>query len=159
MHKIIASLVISSSFIGCATTTEIVTAQPGASVIRESDNKELGVTPYKLTTSMWLWESEKLRIVPRRGAEKSIEIKRSEVDLLPLGGGICLGLTGIGCVAGVPLILAGGFKLPEKTEVKLEDGPTSARASLAEPETPATETKTKATTTTKKKKPATTTRY
>ena len=80
---------------------------------------------------MWLWESEKLRIVPKRGAEKSIEIKRSEVDLVPMGGGVCLSLTGVGCVAGVPLILAGGMKLPEKTEVKLEEGPSTAKASKA----------------------------
>ncbi len=129
MHKIIASVLLLASVVGCATTTEITTAQPGARVIRESDDKELGVTPYKLTTSMWLWESEKLRIVPKRGAEKSIEIKRSEVDLVPMGGGVCLSLTGVGCVAGIPLILAGGMKLPEKTEVKLEEGPSTAKAS------------------------------
>jgi len=39
--------------------------------------------------------------------------------MLPLGGGVCLSLTGVGCVAGVP-ILAGGMKLPEKTEVKFD---------------------------------------
>lgn len=129
MHKIIASVALLAALVGCATTTEIVTAQPGAKVIRERDDKELGVTPYRLTTSMWLWESEKLRIVPKRGAEKSIEIKRSEVDLVPMGGGVCLSLTGVGCVAGIPLILAGGMKLPEKTEVKLEEGPASAKNS------------------------------
>lgn len=109
-----------STVVACATTTEIVTATPGATVIRESDQKELGVTPYKHTTSMWLWEGEKLEIVPKRGESKVIELKRSEVDMLPMGGGVCLSLTGVGCVAGVPLILAGGMKLPEKTEVEFD---------------------------------------
>ena len=34
MHKIISSVVLFSMLAGCATTTEIVTAQPGAKVIR-----------------------------------------------------------------------------------------------------------------------------
>lgn len=117
------------SLTGCATTTEIVTAQPGAKVVREADNKELGVTPYKHTTTMWLWESEKLRIEPKRGEAKTIELKRSEVDMLPMGGGACLTLTGVGACAGIPLILAGGMKLPEKTEVSMEKEPTTNKAS------------------------------
>jgi hypothetical protein len=115
----------------CATTTEIVTKTPGATVVRESDQKELGVTPLKYTTSMWLWESEKLKVTSRRGVEKTIEIKRSEVDYLPMGGGACLTLTGVGCVAGVPIILAGGMKLPEKTEVKFDDAKTEKNPTKA----------------------------
>ena len=129
-----------STVVGCATTTEIVTATPGAKVIRQSDQKELGVTPYKLSTSMWLWEAEKLEIVPKRGESKVIELKRSEVDMLPMGGGVCLSLTGVGCVAGVPLILAGGMKLPEKTEVEF-DGTKPAKAAAKKPSTVAARTR------------------
>jgi len=109
---------ITTASVGCATTTTITTEQPGAKVVRQADKVELGVTPYTYTSEMWLWESEKLEVTGK-GGSAVVEMKRSEVDMLPMVGGVCLSLTGCGLIAGVPVILAGGMKLPEKTEVVL----------------------------------------
>lgn len=103
----------------CATTTKITTDTPGATVIHEKDGKELGKTPLEVKTSMWLWESERY-IVKRGGASKVVEVKRSDVDVLPMVGGVCLTATLCGAVVGIPLILAGGMKTPPETKVKLE---------------------------------------
>ena len=106
----------------CATTTTIVTDTPGATVVREKDKIELGKTPYTYTTSMWIWESDKLAVTSKSGQTKSIEVKRSEFDMLPGVGGIgitvCTGGALI-CV-GLPIFLAGGFKLPAETKVEFD---------------------------------------
>lgn len=104
----------------CATTTTITTEKPGAEVIRQSDKEVLGVTPYAYTTQMWLWESEKLDVKDKRGHVATVELKRSEVDMVPMAGGACLTLTGCGAIAGIPLILAGGMILPKETEVSFD---------------------------------------
>jgi hypothetical protein len=105
---------------GCATTTKITSEPPGATVTRESDKKELGKTPLTYESKMWIWEAEKVTVKAPGRQPKTVELKRSEADVLPLVGGICLTLTGCGCPIGLPIILAGGMKLPETTNVKLE---------------------------------------
>ena len=81
--KRIALLLALAASVSCATTTMITTDAPGASVVREKDKVELGVTPYKYTTSMWIWESDKLNVTSKAGQTKSIEVKRSEFDMVP----------------------------------------------------------------------------
>lgn len=111
----------------CATTTRIVSDPEGAEVL-DKDKKVLGTTPYDYTTKEWIWEGEKLTL--RKGeATKEIEIKRSEVDLLPMVGGVCLSLTGAGCIVGVPLILAGGMKAPAETKVEIKPEAKSEKGS------------------------------
>ena len=62
---------------------KIVTEPPGAKVVKEEGNTALGVTPYKYETSMWIWEAEKVKVTSATGESKSIELKRSEFDMLP----------------------------------------------------------------------------
>lgn len=69
--------------------------------------------------------STKLK-VQKDGKSAEIEIKRSELDVLPAVGGVCLTLTGCGIIAGVPLFLAAGFKAPAETKVQLKDVQSSA---------------------------------
>jgi hypothetical protein len=108
----------------CATTTKITSEPPGAIVTSEKDNTVLGKTPLTYESKMWIWESEKLKVTAPGKKPKVVEVKRSEVDAAPLIGGICLSLIPpCYCVQGVPLILAGGFKFPEVTPVKLENDP------------------------------------
>jgi hypothetical protein len=106
----------------CATTTMIVSDPPGAKVVKEEGNTALGVTPYKYETSMWIWESEKVKVTSTAGQTKSIELKRSEFDMVPglagIGITVCTGGSLI-CV-GLPIFLAGGFKLPEQTKVQFD---------------------------------------
>jgi hypothetical protein len=106
---------------GCATTTKITTDPPGATVTLEKDKKELGKTPLTYESKMWIWESEKVVIKAPGRKPKTVEIKRSEFDALPFLGGACLTLLPpCFCVQGLPIILAGGFKMPAETKVALE---------------------------------------
>ena len=116
----------------CATTTTITTEKPGAKVIRQSDKTELGVTPYEHTSQIWLWESEKLDVVDKRGNVATVELKRSEVDMVPMAGGACLTLTGCGAIAGIPLILAGGMILPKETPVTFDKDAKTKQADAAD---------------------------
>ncbi len=118
MHRLALIAVLAVATANCATSTNIVTEPPGAAVVREKDKVELGVTPYKYTTSMWIWESDKLNVTSKAGQSKSIEIKRTEIDLVPAV--VAGGLTLCTCVCGVPVFLAGGFKLPETTKVEFD---------------------------------------
>jgi hypothetical protein len=102
----------------CATTTRIVSDPEGAQVL-DKDKKVLGTTPYDYTTKEWIWEGEKLTL-KKGDATKEIEIKRSEVDLAPMIGGVCLTLLGPTCIVGIPLILAGGMKAPAETKVEIK---------------------------------------
>lgn len=101
----------------CVTTTKILSDPPGATVTSQHAKKVVGKTPFIYETSMWIWETDKVSVKAPGHKQKNIELKRSEADLLPLVGGICL--TPV-CCSGVPIILAGGLKLPEVTRVKLE---------------------------------------
>ena len=114
---LIAAVLLGSA---CATTTKIVSEPPGAMVTSEKDSKDLGKTPLTYESKMWIWESEKVSVKAAGRKTKSIELKRSEADALPLVGGICLSLTGCGLVAGLPIILAGGMKMPAETKVSLD---------------------------------------
>ncbi|MDP2342603.1 MAG: hypothetical protein Q8O67_16720 [Deltaproteobacteria bacterium] len=135
MKRFALLLVLVAAAVSCATTTTITTETPGATVVREKDKVELGVTPYKYTTSMWIWESDKLAITSKAGQTKSIEVKRSEFDMLPGLGGIglsvCLFPIGGPC-AGIPIFLAGGMKLPETTKVEF-DKKTAGKRPESEP--------------------------
>jgi len=117
----ILAVAFATTNINCATSTMVKTAEPGAKVATD-DGKELGVTPYTYTTSMWIWESQKLKVTSASGQSKVVEVKRSEVDPLPMVGGAALTFcTGIGCVIGIPLILAGGMKAPAETTVVFDE--------------------------------------
>lgn len=126
--RIIALTIIAAASLGsaCATTTKIISDPPGATVTSEKDKKELGKTPLTYETKMWIWDSEKVSVKAPGRKAKSVELKRSEADVFPLVGGICLTLTGCGCVAGVPIILAGGMKMPAETKVGLDKEPEAA---------------------------------
>ncbi len=153
---LIVVAVVQSLSLGCASTSNVVTERPGATVIRESDGEELGQTPYAYETKGFLWESEKLKVV--QGSKTAVvEMKRSEIDMLPMVGGACLTLTGIGACAGIPIILAGGMKLPAETPVDFDKKRSSAEkeassssSSSSSSQEQTLSTKTKA----KKKKPA-----
>lgn len=129
----VCSIVVATAmFSGCATTTEIVTATPGATIVREKDGEELGVTPYSYTTTMWIWESEKLTVTSVAGEEKTIEMKRAtEVDPLPMVGGVCLSV----CLVGIPVILAAGMKLPETTTVTFDGDPPKKKSKTKQAKT------------------------
>jgi hypothetical protein len=120
LHVVVVVIATAVAGVGCATTTTITTEKPGASVMREGDDEALGVTPYEHSTSMWLWEAEKLEVKDQRGRIAEVELKRSEVDIAPMAGGVCLTLTGCGAIAGIPLILAGGMVLPPETPVDFD---------------------------------------
>jgi hypothetical protein len=105
----------------CATTTQIVSEPAGAEVTQ--DGKKIGVTPMPFETKQWLWETTVLK-VEKDGKSKELPIKRSEVDILPMVGGVCGVFL---CLpAGVALILAGGMKLPAETKVVLDDKKSAA---------------------------------
>lgn len=116
------ALTASVAATNCATTTMIVSDPPGAKVVKEEGNTALGVTPYKYETSMWIWEAEKVKVTSATGESKSIELKRSEFDMLPGLGGIAITVCSGGglCCVGIPIFLAGGFKLPEQTKVQFD---------------------------------------
>lgn len=130
----IVAVVVAALSGACATTTTITTEKPGAEVIRQSDKEVLGVTPYAYTTQMWLWESEKLDVKDKRGQVATVELKRSEVDMVPMAGGACLTLTGCGAIAGIPLILAGGMMLPKETPVSFEKSGKDKSAAVVDDE-------------------------
>jgi hypothetical protein len=104
----------------CATTTKIVTEEPGATVTlidAKGDKKPLGKTPLTHESKVWIWEKEKIE-VSQGGQTKVVELSRSEIDLLPTGGAVALTVcTGVGICVGLPLFLAGGLKFPEETKV------------------------------------------
>lgn len=125
----LAAVVVTCAVSACATTTTITTERPGATVVRQGDKEELGVTPLTYTSQAWLWQTEKLDVTDKRGKTATIEMKRSEVDMVPMAGGVCLSLTGCGAVAGIPLILAGGMKLPEETPVTFDDPKSGSKRS------------------------------
>jgi hypothetical protein len=127
--------VVASSMLlgaGCATTTMVVTEKPGAKVFNK-DGKELGATPYNLEAKTWLWESTPL-VVKQDGKQRDIEVKRSEIDILPTVGSAC------GFVlcfpAGIAGFLAGGMKFPTETKVDMaQAGPAAAPSAPAAPTT------------------------
>ena len=119
MRVVALALVLALVAGGCATSTRITTDPPGALVIDPVTKKELGKTPFTYESKMWMWESQKLTIKAAGFKTKTIELKRTDPDLVPLIGGICLVPC---CLGGVPIILAGGLKMPEVTPVKMEAG-------------------------------------
>ena len=115
------ALVLSSGAISCATTTKIVTEEPGAKVAlidEKGGKKELGQTPYTHESKMWIWEKEKIEVT-QGDQTKTVELSRTEFDAVPGGAGIAITVcTGGGlCCVGIPIFLAGGMKLPEETKV------------------------------------------
>lgn len=133
--------------VACASTTTVVTERPGATVIRERDGEELGQTPYAYETKGFLWESEKLKVV-QGNKTAVVEMKRSEIDMLPMVGGICLTGTGVGACVGLPIILAGGMKLPAETPVDFDKKKSAEKeassSSSSSEQTLSTKTKAKA---------------
>jgi hypothetical protein len=123
MHVIAlgASLLAAS----CATTTQIISEPPGAKV-HDDKGTELGTTPYTFESTAWLWESSKLELRKDGYQNKAVEVKRSEIDVMPTVGAValtlCLAPTGILWVSGPVLFLAGGMKYPAETKVTLEAG-------------------------------------
>lgn len=114
---------------GCATTTKIVSEPPGAEVYDSSskDAKPLGKAPMTYESKGWLWESAQLQVKAPGYKAKTVEVKRSEIDLLPTVGAVCLTATCCGALGGIPLFLAGGMKFPAETKVKLDrDGAPAA---------------------------------
>jgi hypothetical protein len=123
MHVIAlgASLLAAS----CATTTQIISEPPGAKV-HDDKGTELGTTPYSFESKGWLWESAKLELRKDGYQNKPIEVKRSEIDVMPTIGAaaltVCLLPTTILWVSGPILFLAAGMKFPAETKVTLEAG-------------------------------------
>ena len=109
--------------LACATTTKIVSEPPGATVTSVKDKKELGKTPLTYETKMWIWESEQVTLKAAGKKVKTLELKRSDIDVLPLIGSICLLPV---CCSGAVLFAADGFKLPPEVAVKLENEPGAA---------------------------------
>ena len=115
----------------CATTTKIVTEPPGATVIDDTTKKEIGKTPMTYESKMWMWDSQKLTLKAPGRKAKTIEMKRSEIDLMPTLGSVCLAfLPPCFLIQGGALFAAGGMKMPEETKVKLEAGGDAAPTSL-----------------------------
>lgn len=106
----------------CATSTKIVTDTPGAKVVAIDDKggkTPVGSTPVNFETKMWIWEKQKLEVTAPTGETQTVELSRSEIDLIPTGGAVALTCcTGVGVCGGVPLFLAGGMKLPAETKVQ-----------------------------------------
>lgn len=119
---------------GCATTTKIVSEPPGAEVYDSSSKdaknaKALGKTPMTYEHKGWMWESTQLQVKAPGYKAKSVEVKRSEIDLMPTVGGValCVCVPCLGWVGGPLWFLAGGMKFPEETKVKLDrDGAPAA---------------------------------
>ncbi len=108
----------------CATTTRIVTEEPGATVTlidAKGDKKVLGKTPLAHESKMWIWEKEKIE-VSQGGQTKVVELARSEFDVVPGVGAIAVTVcTGGGLICvGVPMFLAGGLKMPAETKVAFD---------------------------------------
>ena len=82
MKKVlIAALTLGS--MSCATTTKIVTDEPGAKLTlidAKGDKKELGVTPYTHESKMWIWEEEKVEVT-QGDQTKTVKLTRSEFEL------------------------------------------------------------------------------
>ncbi len=117
-------VITAAAFSGCATTTTIVSNPPGASV--ERNGQVLGQTPLRYESKMWMWETETVNITSTAGEKKTVELKRSEIDMVPAVGSVglvcCFGLTLVG-LAGIPLFWAAGFKFPETTTVTFDQRP------------------------------------
>ncbi len=112
---------------GCATTTKIVSEPPGAQVYEAGDKdakdgKAIGKTPMSYEFKGWIWDSKQLKVSAPGYQPKSVEIKRSEINLLPAIGGVALFLCVpcAGWVGGPVWFLADGMKLSEETKVKLD---------------------------------------
>lgn len=110
---------------GCATTTKIVSEPPGAEVYDAAagkDAKAIGKTPLSYEYKGWIWESKQLKVQAPGHKPKTVDIKRSEVDIVPAIGSVCLCLTPLLCtqVGGIVLFVGGGMKLPAETKVKLD---------------------------------------
>jgi hypothetical protein len=86
----------------------------------QKNGKDVGKAPLAYESKMWIWDSEKLTVAAPGYKPKNVELKRSEIDWLPAIAGGCLTLSVCGCPAGLPIFLAGGFKLPAETKVVLE---------------------------------------
>jgi hypothetical protein len=119
-RQVALAAAIAFTLASCATTTKIVTDEPGATVTlidAKGNKKPLGKTPLTHESKMWIWEKEKIE-VSQGGQTKVVELSRSEIDPLPTGGAVVLTVcTGVGICAGLPLFLAGGLKFPEETKV------------------------------------------
>ena len=110
---------------GCATTTKIISEPPGAEVYDAAapkDAKPLGKTPMTYETKGWMWESAQLKVKAPGYKVKTVDLKRSEIDLMPTVGGVavCVCVPCLGWVGGPLWFLAGGMKLPAETKVKLD---------------------------------------
>jgi len=119
------ALVALVAFAGCATSTLIQSEPPGAKVY-DSNGTELGTTPYTHESSIWIWESDKLELRKDGYKNKTVEVSRNEIDVMPTVGAaaltLCLLPTAILWVSGPVLFVAGGMKFPDETTVKLESG-------------------------------------
>jgi hypothetical protein len=123
MKKLLALALLAGA--GCATTTNITSDPSGAVVVDETTKKEIGKTPMKYESKMWLWESQKLTLKAPGKKDKTIELKRSDVDVMPTVGSVCLAfLPPCFLIQGGALFAAGGMKFPDVTNVKLENGST-----------------------------------
>lgn len=123
--KFLASVLLVLSVFGCATATQIVSEPPGAKVY-DKGGTELGATPLEYKTSAWLWETNTLTLKKDGYADKSVDVKRNELDLMPTLGAaglaLCTWWTGLGLLGGVLVFLAGGMKYPAETKVTLDPG-------------------------------------
>ncbi len=121
---------------GCATTTKIVSEPPGAQVFEAGagdakDGKAIGKTPMSYEFKGWIWDSKQLKVSAPGYKPKNVDIKRSEINLLPAIGGVavCVCVPCVGWIGGPVWFLADGFKLSEETKVKLEREGAPAAAS------------------------------
>ncbi len=115
----------------CATTTTITADAPGAEVTASPKGK-LGRTPVKYESKMWVWETESVTVSAPGHKPRNVELKRSELDTMPMVGSVCLCFTPIVWPLGGVLCASGGWKLPATTLVKLErEGPLPSSSTSA----------------------------
>lgn len=130
---LVAVVALAALGTGCATTTKIVSEPPGAEVYDANvkDGKPLGKTPMTYEYKGWMWEAQPLQVKAPGYKAKTVELKRSEIDMMPTIGGVavCVCVPCIGWVGGPLWFLAGGMKLPAETKVKLDrEGAPAAEA-------------------------------
>lgn len=124
----LVSVVLAAAFgTGCATTTKIVSEPPGAQVFElgakdDKEGKAVGKTPMSYEFKGWIWDAKQLKVSAPGYQPKNVEIKRSEINLVPAIGGVALFLCVpcAGWVGGPVWFLADGMKLSEETKVKLD---------------------------------------
>jgi hypothetical protein len=127
MVRLALAALVAGAFlsIGCATTTKIVSEPPGAEVYDAAaakGAKPLGKTPMSYEFKGWMWDTAQLKVQAPGYKAKTVDIKRTELDMLPTVGGaaLCVCVPCLGWVGGPLWFLAGGMKLPEETKVKLD---------------------------------------